>query len=181
MISLECYIHLLFGLLVSSLIPLQIILHNADRIIFFKCTSDHATYPTSHIAESRDFTACYALCRIVYQPFMIWSEFFNCLPSIYFLDPALFVASYPVSHPLFLHSNHISPFPVSRCATLFSSRSSPSQLIFLCEHFFLHPCPYLINFNLSFMYSCKHHFLSKASPAPYTRLIAPNLSAPPLS
>lgn len=152
MISLECYINLLFGLPASSLIALQIILHNADRIIFSKCTSDHATYPTSHIAEFRDFTAYYALCKIVYQPCRICSEFFDCIPSIYFLDPALFMASYPASHPLFLHSSYIPPSPVSTCATLFFSRSSPSQIIFLCEHFFLHPCPYLTNFNLSFMY-----------------------------
>lgn len=148
------------GLPASSLAPLQIIHYNVDRIIFSKCISDHATHLISHVAEFKDFTLCSALCKIVYQTFKICSELSNCLPSIYFLGPTLLFASYPAFHPLFLYSCHISPLSVSRCAMLFSSGSL--QTIFLCaECFFLYLCPYLANFNSSFKYQCKHHFLSQ--------------------
>lgn len=144
MISLECYSNFLFGLPASSLIPLQIVLHNVDRIIFSKCTPKQQAMLQSsetlqHVMHSAKlFTSLLGFSldsSTAYQAFTFWIQL--CLwPQI-------------LSLTLFFY---ISPFPVFTCATFFSSRSSPSQIIFLCEHLFLHPCPYLINFNPSFMY-----------------------------
>lgn len=83
MISLECYSNFLFGLPASSLIPLQIVLHNADRIIFSKCTPKQQAMLQSsetlqHVMHSAKlFTSLLGFSldsSTAYQAFTFWIQ-----------------------------------------------------------------------------------------------------------